>query len=90
MPRLKSWESPRREGRNNKGKGGGKKKKQWLKRQQMLRNKLKQNNQNNQNNQQGGNKNFPFFYVYFTLTKLKLIGFFNSKNLQFIENYLRH
>jgi hypothetical protein len=57
MPRLKSWESPRREGRNDKGKGGSKKKKQWLKRQQMLRNKLK-NNQNNQ--QQGGDKFLPF------------------------------
>ncbi len=59
MPRLKRWESPRREGRNDKGKGGSKKKKQWLKRQQMLRNKLKEN-QNNQNNQQGGDKFLPF------------------------------
>ncbi len=60
MPRLKSWESPRRQGRNDKGKGGSKKKKQWLKRQQMLRNKLK-NQQNNQKDNQGGRLNFPFF-----------------------------
>ena len=48
MPRLKRWESPRREGRNDKGRGGSAKKKQWLKRQQMLRNKLKNNQQNPQ------------------------------------------
>ncbi len=59
MPRLKSWESPRRQGRNDKGKGGSKKKKQWLKRQQMLRNKLK-NQQNNQENYQGAGRIAPF------------------------------
>lgn len=87
MPRLKSWESPRREGRNDKGKGGGKKKKQWLKRQQMLRNKLKQNNQNNQ---QGRNKNSPFFHVSLRITQLKLTGFFNSKNFKFIATYFQN
>ena len=43
MPRLKSWESPRRQGRNNKGKGGSARKRQLKKRLQMLRNKLKSN-----------------------------------------------
>jgi hypothetical protein len=43
MPRLKSWESPRRQGRNDKGKGGSARKRQLKKRQQMLRNKLKGN-----------------------------------------------
>ncbi|WP_017294584.1 hypothetical protein [Geminocystis herdmanii] len=54
MPRLKRWESPRREGRNDKGKGGSAKKKQWQKRLKMLKSKLK-----NSNN--GEVKNFPFF-----------------------------
>lgn len=54
MPRLKSWESPRRKGRNDKGKGGSARKRQLKKREQMLRNKLKGNNG-------GGEKNlFPF------------------------------
>jgi hypothetical protein len=43
MPRLKSWESPRRQGRNDKGKGGSARKRQLKKRQQMLRNQLKRN-----------------------------------------------
>ncbi|MBD2310138.1 hypothetical protein H6G20_00390 [Desertifilum sp. FACHB-1129] len=41
--RLKSWESPRREGRNNKGKGGSARARQLKKQQQVLRNKLKDN-----------------------------------------------
>ena len=43
MPRLKRWESPRRQGRNDKGKGGSARNKQLKKRQQTLRNKLKGN-----------------------------------------------
>jgi hypothetical protein len=39
--RLKSWESPRRQGRNDKGKGGAARRRQLKKRQQMLRQKLK-------------------------------------------------
>jgi hypothetical protein len=39
--RLKSWESPRNEGRNNKGKGGSARQRQLKKRTQMLRQKLK-------------------------------------------------
>jgi hypothetical protein len=54
MSRLKRWESPRREGRNDKGKGGSAKKKQWQKRLKMLKNKLKNSNS-------GEVKNFPFF-----------------------------
>lgn len=37
MQRLKSWESPRNEGRNNKGKGGTARKRQINKRNQRLR-----------------------------------------------------
>jgi hypothetical protein len=60
MPRLKSWESPRREGRNDKGKGGTARKRQLKKRQQMLRNKLKRNGE-------GKNKSLLFFYEKFSL-----------------------
>lgn len=40
--RLKSWESPRRQGRNKKGKGGSARQRQLKKQQQMLRKKLKE------------------------------------------------
>ena len=40
--RLKRWESPRKEGRNDKGRGGSARQRQIKKRTQMLRNKLKE------------------------------------------------
>ncbi|NEQ14026.1 MAG: hypothetical protein F6K44_09180, partial [Moorea sp. SIO3E2] len=62
--RLKRWESPRRQGRNWKGKGGSARRKQLKKQTQMLRRKLKQSrkalqnrsqdNQNQYKNQQWG------------------------------------
>jgi hypothetical protein len=39
--RLKRWESPRKEGRNDKGKGGSARQRQKKKQMQMLRKKLK-------------------------------------------------
>jgi hypothetical protein len=42
--RLKRWESPRREGRNDKGRGGYARQRQLKKQQQMLRKKLKEGN----------------------------------------------
>ncbi|MEA5472194.1 hypothetical protein [Spirulina sp. 06S082] len=39
--RLKRWESPRRQGRNHKGKGGSARHRQLKKQQQMMRKKLK-------------------------------------------------
>ena len=53
--RLKRWESPRREGRNDKGKGGSARKRQLKKQQQMLRKKLKEGNKSDKskNNRQG-------------------------------------
>jgi hypothetical protein len=39
---LKRWESPRRQGRNDKGRGGSARQRQLRKRQQHLRNKLKE------------------------------------------------
>lgn len=71
--RLKSWESPRRQGRNEKGKGGAARQRQLRKQTQMLRQKLKDQNkdqnkdqlpdqpgdqQNLQRNQKGYNKLF--------------------------------
>lgn len=40
MTRLKRWESPRREGRNDKGKGGSARQRQLRKKFQTLRQKL--------------------------------------------------
>ena len=37
---LKRWESPRREGRNHKGRGGSAKQRQYMKRQKRLRKRL--------------------------------------------------
>jgi hypothetical protein len=70
--RLKRWESPRKEGRNDKGKGGSARKRQLKKQQQMLRKKLKEGTQpdQNQNNPQGKDKlSFPSFFA--VLTNLK-------------------
>jgi hypothetical protein len=60
MPRLKSWESPRREGRNDKGKGGSARKRQLKKKIQALRKKLSNNLKVNQG---GETKSPPFFLL---------------------------
>lgn len=70
--RLKRWESPRRQGRNDKGKGGAARKRQLKKRQQMLRKKLKENNKedNHRNNKWGKDLfSFPHFFSHFYVTK---------------------
>ncbi|WP_414756246.1 hypothetical protein [Anabaena sp. CCY 9910] len=64
--RLKRWESPRKEGRNDKGRGGSARKRQLKKQRQMLRQKLKEANKpdKKQNNQGGEDKQiFPIFFV---------------------------
>lgn len=43
VERLKRWESPRRKGRNEKGKGGSARARQLRKREQMLKQKLRKN-----------------------------------------------
>ncbi len=68
--RLKRWESPRREGRNDKGKGGSARQRQLKKQQQMLRKKLKgQSDTNNKNQSSGKGKEtlFPLFLPTFSL-----------------------
>ncbi|WP_414565675.1 MULTISPECIES: hypothetical protein [unclassified Anabaena] len=66
---LKRWESPRREGRNDKGRGGSARKRQLKKQRQMLRQQLKESNKtnNSKNNRQGEEKIFSlFFYPFWT------------------------
>lgn len=73
--RLKRWESPRREGRNDKGKGGSARKRQLKKQRQMLRQRLKQEKKpdNTKNNSKGEDKSiFSFFSVYHRTKKFIL------------------
>ncbi len=51
VERLKRWESPRKRGRNHKGKGGSARARQLRKQQKLLRKKLKGNPDNQQQNQ---------------------------------------
>ena len=62
---LKRWESPRREGRNDKGKGGAARKRQLDKRNRMLSQKLKGSSQDSNNNQGKGKDNelFPLLFL---------------------------
>jgi hypothetical protein len=55
---LKRWESPRRQGRNIKGKGGSARAKQLKKQQQVLRKKLKQQDLDGK----GNSKPFLLFF----------------------------
>lgn len=64
--RLKRWESPRREGRNDKGKGGSARKRQLKKQRQMLRQRLKEGNspESNHNKKRGRQKYLPLFLLW--------------------------
>jgi hypothetical protein len=67
--RLKRWESPRKEGRNDKGKGGSARQRQLKKRTQMLRNKLKDQSNNDGNkgrSKKGENHDSLLFYWLFS------------------------
>lgn len=55
---LKRWESPRQEGRNDKGKGGAARQRQRKKQMQMLRNRLKQQSNNQEKR---GESSSPLF-----------------------------
>lgn len=66
VERLKSWESPRKRGRNYKGKGGSARARQLRKREKLLRKKLKQNQDiqgKKQNKSQEGEIIPPLFFV---------------------------
>ncbi|BAZ43391.1 hypothetical protein NIES4102_03910 [Chondrocystis sp. NIES-4102] len=60
--RLKRWESPRQQGRNNKGRGGSARARQLRKREQMLRQKLK-NNHDEQSQRQLERELSPSFFL---------------------------
>ncbi len=73
--RLKRWESPRKEGRNDKGRGGSARKRQLKKQRQMLRQRLKESNKpdNNKNERAGKDKFiFPLFFWVFISEKNKI------------------
>ncbi|MEO0533474.1 MAG: hypothetical protein AAF215_06360 [Cyanobacteria bacterium P01_A01_bin.123] len=66
--RLKRWESPRRQGRNAKGKGGSARKRQYLKQQQQLRQRLKRNESQKSSSQScGGEVNPSLFLCIFAV-----------------------
>lgn len=76
--RLKRWESPRKEGRNDKGRGGSARKRQLKKQRQMLRQKLKESNKpdNNKNNRPGEDKFiFPLFFGLLFYKKINFRDF---------------
>ena len=63
---LKRWESPRREGRNDKGRGGSARARQLKKQAQMLRKKLKEGDKvedNKNNKKQRGQKILPSVFL---------------------------
>ncbi|MGI0487275.1 hypothetical protein ACN4EK_17670 [Pantanalinema rosaneae CENA516] len=65
--RLKRWESPRRQGRNDKGKGGSARQRQRRKQFQALRQKLKDQSPPSPHNQQippGGSLPLPLIFWY--------------------------
>jgi hypothetical protein len=69
--RLKRWESPRNEGRNDKGKGGSARQRQLKKRTQMLRQKLKDQGKDNNSQRQhkkGENHDSLLFLLAINLT----------------------
>lgn len=62
--RLKRWESPRRQGRNDKGKGGSARQRQLKKQTQMLRKKLKESQKEDNQKQKGEETSIlsPYFF----------------------------
>ena len=63
VERLKRWESPRKRGRNDKGKGGTARARQLRKREQMLRQKLKSNGSSKSNKFKRERETIPSFFV---------------------------
>ena len=88
--RLKRWESPRREGRNDKGRGGSARKRQLKKQRQMLRQKLKDNHKPNDhhNNNQGESSTSPYFLAFFPQHTYYPLQSIKLKNLDLRLNFL--
>ncbi len=77
--RLKSWESPRHQRRNSKGKGGSARQRQLKKQRQMLRQKLKREtsnqNQDWQNQEKRTDVLFSFYLsVWNQLPRMQRLG----------------
>jgi hypothetical protein len=87
--RLKSWESPRNEGRNDKGKGGSARQRQLKKRMQMLRNKLKEQSKGNKDNNGRDKKGENHDSLLFLCQNSKHIPDFLEKSgiLDLVTNY---
>ncbi|MEH2191844.1 MAG: hypothetical protein V7K98_04155 [Nostoc sp.] len=85
--RLKRWESPRKEGRNDKGRGGSARKRQLKKQRQMLLQKLKEANKpdNNKNNRTGEDK--LIFPLFFGLLSLKRILTYQNRHTECLLSY---
>jgi hypothetical protein len=70
--RLKRWESPRNEGRNDKGRGGSARQRQLKKQRQALRRRLKDqtdgHNDKSQSNKKGENQGSLLFCSIVRLT----------------------
>jgi hypothetical protein len=85
--RLKRWESPRREGRNTKGRGGSARQRQLYKQQQVLRQKLKADDKN-QTEREEQNSLFPSFLpVWYRMPTVSLIFCDNLSVMRFAKNY---
>jgi hypothetical protein len=82
MARLKRWESPRREGRNDKGKKSSARQRQLKKQTQMLRKRLKQDDTNNQQNNQKRGSGTQTTSLFFWLTISTTI-----QNLEYSKQY---
>lgn len=85
--RLKRWESPRKEGRNDKGRGGSARKRQLKKQRQMLLQKLKEANKpdNSKNNRTGEDK--LIFPLFFGLLSLKRILTYQNRHTKWLLYY---
>nr|WP_238845674.1 hypothetical protein [Nostoc edaphicum] len=73
--RLKRWESPRKEGRNDKGRGGSARKRQLKKQRQMLLQRLKESNKpdnNKDKNERAGEDKFIFPFFFWLLFQKKI------------------
>ncbi len=78
VERLKRWESPRKRGRNHKGKGGSARARQLRKQQQLLRKKLKENSNNQQQNETKRREiNPPSIFLLFSNLKTMTIKSIN-------------
>jgi hypothetical protein len=82
--RLKRWESPRKEGRNDKGRGGSARKRQLKKQRQMLLQRLKEANKpdNNKNNRTGEDK--LIFPLFFGFSSLKHILTYQNRQAKYL------